>query len=102
MIYDYGLMIYDLVWACVSVEAVGYQLLAVGQVMDISDSVSEDTINTDWKPGTDTNIMPSAMIGAGISTEWERAYWSKGRPGIAYAESVSVAWKIPLLKVNYH
>ncbi len=70
-------------------------------VMKISDSISEATIHTDWMGGTSVNSMYSGMMGASVTQEWERAYWMKGRPGIAFAESVSVAWKIPRGKVNY-
>lgn len=70
-------------------------------VMKISESVSEATINTEWMGGTFVNSMYSGMMGASVDQEWETAYWMKGRPGIAFAESVSVAWKIPRGKVNY-
>ncbi len=70
-------------------------------VMKLSDDKSEATIHTDWMAGTDMNALYSGMMGVSVDMKWERAYWMKGRPGIAFAESVSVAWKVPRGKVNY-
>lgn len=70
-------------------------------VRSISDSLSQATIHTEWKGGTDVSAMASGMMGAHVDLEWEEAYGKKGRPGVAFGESVSVAWKVPYAKVSY-
>lgn len=52
------------------------------------------TINTEWKGGTDANIMATAVSGIPIYSTWAEAKWEVNRLGIAFSESVVIGSQI--------
>ena len=58
-------------------------------------------MTTEWKAGNEATMFASGLSGIQIHSDWGKATWETGRPGIAFAESVAVAKKIDGGLVSY-
>lgn len=67
----------------------------------ISGNPASAVIRSEWKPGTDAAMGASMMAGVGISVDWSEAIWETGRPGIAFAEGLSIASGVKDGKITF-
>ena len=63
-------------------------------VISEKDISAKANIITEWKAGTEAAMFASGLSGIQILSDWSKATWETGRPGIAFAESVAVAKKV--------
>jgi hypothetical protein len=55
-------------------------------------------IRTEWKPGAGA---PGAAESSAQENEWQKAYWSSGRPNVALAESYAICNNLKTQKISF-
>lgn len=63
--------------------------------------IAKATIRTEWKAGTEAAMGASMFAGVAVFADWTQAKWESGRPGIAFAESVSVANEVKDGRISF-
>jgi hypothetical protein len=60
------------------------------------------SITSEWKPGMNSVIFASSLSGVNITSDWNKAQWTKhyDKPNIAFARSVNFA-KLLNAKITY-
>lgn len=63
-------------------------------VITDNETSAKAIMTTEWKAGTEATMFASGLSGIQIHSDWGKATWETGRPGISFAESVAVAIKL--------